>query len=311
MLAESNLFEKIPCALCGGQDFKVLKPSAYPKELDRQHLLSLYKSSSEAKLLDQLVKCEHCQMVQISPRVHQEIILSSYSGAIDPKFIEQDTWRIKTFSRSLKKICKTLNISPSKNIKVLDIGCAGGAFPKEASDAGFSVIGVEPSRWLCVEGKKRYHLDLRPGILEEQEFEPLSFDIITLWDVIEHLTDPEKTMAKIKTLLKPNGALVVNYPDYGSWQAKIFGKRWPFLLSVHLYYFTPQTISNFFKKCSFEIIETRPHRQSLGLGYVLERASGYFSIFKLFYKISKILKIENLPFVYNIGQTQVIARVKK
>ena len=84
---------------------------------------------------------------------------------------------------------------------VIDIGCAGGAFPKAADDLGFNVVGIEPSKYLCEWGKKEYGLDLRPGILDEHDFEKESFDVITLWDVVEHLIDPRVEIKKISNIL--------------------------------------------------------------------------------------------------------------
>lgn len=308
---QTPLFENVFCPLCGQEDYKVLSPALYPTPLDREHLLSIYKSSSEVKLLDQLVECKGCELVQLSPRVHHDIIMASYSGAVDPKFVEQDSMRIATFTRALRKIFADLNLTPSKNIKTLDIGCAGGAFPKAAHDFGLSIVGIEPSRWLSEQGRKRYGLDLRAGTLEEHPFEENSFDLVTLWDVIEHLTAPEKTLAEIKRILKPGGHLLVNYPDFGSWQAKLLGKNWPFLLSVHLYYFTPKTIQEFLQKAGYEVVKLRPHWQMLELGYVLKRAGSYFGFFNYVARLTEWLHLSRLPILYNVGQTQVVAKVKK
>jgi hypothetical protein len=132
--------------------------------------------------------------------------------------------------------------------------------------------------------------------------------MVTLWDVIEHLTNPAKVINSIAEILDDEGILLINYPNYDSLIRKLMGKKWPFFLSVHLIYFTPKTIKNFLHSCGFEIIEEKPYWQTLELGYALDRAGSYFHLFKLLSSISKFLKIDRIPLKYQMGQTLIIAK---
>ncbi|MBT7608698.1 MAG: class I SAM-dependent methyltransferase [Bacteriovoracaceae bacterium] len=305
---QSSLLETVDCVCCGSHDYAIIHNPSQIDNLSREDLLKVYKSSSDEKLLNQLVECDGCGLAYLNPRVAEDIILESYSGAEDLTFVSQNEERIKTFKKSFLKFAQKYSVNIAKESKVLDIGCAGGAFPKAAHDLGFDVIGIEPSGYLCDWGKKTYGLDLRPGFLEKQNFEPKAFDVVTLWDVVEHLTDPKTELRRIGNILKDKGYLLVNYPDYNSVVAKIMGLKWPFLLSVHLFYFSPKTIKALLNDCGFEVMEVKPHWQTLKLGYVLGRAASYFSVFKIFQKVVKVIGLSNVPIAYYLGQTQVVAR---
>ena len=305
---EKNLLEKVACICCESKEYTIIHDPKKIDALSKDDLLKVYKSSSDDQLLNQLVRCIDCGLVYLNPRVSKEIILASYSGAEDLTFITQNEERIKTFKKSFLNFAHTFSVPTNKNTRVLDIGCAGGAFPKAADDLGFNVVGIEPSKYLCEWGKKEYGLDLRPGILDEHDFEKESFDVITLWDVVEHLIDPRVEIKKISYILKKKGYLIVNYPDYNSLVAKLMGLKWPFFLSVHLFYFSSKTIKMFLSKFGFEIVELKPHWQTLKLEYVLRRASTSFGFFKVIQKFIQTFRLGNLPIAYYLGQVQVVAR---
>jgi 2-polyprenyl-3-methyl-5-hydroxy-6-metoxy-1,4-benzoquinol methylase len=303
----SGLFAEIPCPLCGCGEADILVRSRYPAEVTRDQLLNIYRASSDHQLLDQMVRCRECSMVYLSPRPRTDIIVDAYVAAEDPVFVAQNPERIRTFRTSLSSVTELTGIEP-KGRMLLDVGCGGGAFPKAAHDAGFSVTGIEPSHWLAGYGRREYGLDIRQGLLVPGLFDDESFDVVSLWDVIEHLTDVPGVLETIRSLLKPGGILLVNYPDYGSWAARILGRKWPFLLSVHLLYYTPATMTLQLQRCGFEVVHMKSHWQSLKLGYVLRRASPYFPLLGKLAAPLTDLGLAERRVSYNMGQTLVIAR---
>jgi SAM-dependent methyltransferase len=255
-----------------------------------------------------MVQCTSCSFQYLNPRVKWDIILDSYSNAVDPVFMQQNPMRIQTFKRSLRKLISRFKIKPEASKRVLDIGSAGGAFPKAASDMGFSVIGIEPSAWLCEAGRKAYGLDLRAGIFEEGQFPPKTFFMITLWDVLEHLPDPAKMLQSVKPILQDDGYLVINLPDSDSLMSRLLGSRWPFLLSVHLSYFTPKTLKRMLAQNGFKVISVSPHFQTLELGYAVKRAASYFKWLSLVEKGLSAVGLYHLPLIYNMGQMMMVAQ---
>ena len=131
-------------------------------------------------------------------------------------YVSQMEARERTFASSLARI-ERLAGGPGS---LLDIGTAAGGFLAAAKRRGWRAEGCEPNRWLAAWGSRQYGVRIRPGSLFEQNYEPQQFDVITLWDVIEHTTDPKATLERCRTLLKPGGLLIVNYPDIGSWIAR-------------------------------------------------------------------------------------------
>lgn len=303
-----NFIENASCPICDSSSYTVIRPARYPTNLTQELLHSMYHSSGDHELMDQLVSCSGCGLVYLNPRVSQHIALSSYTNAVDPRFVEQNDGRIRTFARTFTKLAKKYSIRPSKETRVLDVGCAGGAFVKAAQDFGTSAIGVEPSAWMCQYGREKYGLDLRQGILQDFKLEAESFDVITLWDVLEHVYSPVEVLRECQRLLKPGGLLIVNYPDYNSLARRVLGWKWPFFLSVHVFYFTPKTIQALLAKCHLTTLAVKPFFQTLELGYVIQRATPYFPFFKYIGRLVEALGIKALPCTYNMGQSMVVAR---
>jgi len=306
-LGISSFFCAIACPLCGGDEYTVLFPSRYPANQTAEQLQQAFRASSDEKLMDQLVRCRGCELVYVNPRIDDVLLVESYESAVDPAFIEQNRERIQTFSKLLKKTLPRVGYQPPPGARLLDVGCAGGAFLVAARDYGFAVTGVEPSRWLAESGRAQYGLDIRQGILSPGLFPDESFDVITLWDVIEHVTQPGDVLDIIHRLLKRDGLLLVNYPDFGSWMARLLGQSWPFLLGVHLLYYTRSTITRQLQKVGFAPLRIQPHFQTLRLGYILKRMEPYVKLSRPIRSIVERASLGDLPVTYNMGQTLVVA----
>jgi 2-polyprenyl-3-methyl-5-hydroxy-6-metoxy-1,4-benzoquinol methylase len=301
------LFQVIDCPLCGAPEFEVVKEARYPPTITLEDMKQRFSASSDHELLDQVVRCRGCNLVYVNPRLDAQVVTGGYSDAEDPLFVAQNDARIHTFKRTLQGILKKLKLSASGK-RLLDVGCAGGAFPAAARDVGFDVVGVEPSRWLTEFARRTYGIDVRQGILEGNMFPPQSFDVITLWDVIEHLPEPTETLKLVQSLLKPGGMLFVNYPDIHSVAARIMGKRWPFWLSVHLLYYTPETMKAQLRRTGFEPLWFASGWPSLPVGYVARRAVPYFKPAAILPPVLDFLRLSKLPVTYNMGQTLVVSR---
>ena len=246
-------------------------------------------------------------MVYLAPRLDASLIQGGYEAVEDPVFVAQNPQRVETFKKSVDAIVSRIGLNP-KGKKLLDVGCAGGAFPAAARERGFDAEGIEPSRWLSDYGRKTYGLQVRQGILERDTYPMASFDVISLWDVIEHVPEPHEILTTIHGMLRPQGYLWVNYPDIGSWMAKLLGWRWPFWLSVHLHYYTRTTMRRQIERAGFEVLYIAPHWQQLQFGYVLQRAGVLVPPVKVLEKIANGIGVGSVPFTYNMGQTLVVAR---
>jgi SAM-dependent methyltransferase len=158
-------------------------------------------------------------------------------------------------------------------------------------------------------GSKHYGITIRQGSVFDQPYERASFDVITLWDVIEHTLDPRQMLDRCHELLKPGGCLIVNYPDIGSWIARALGRRWLFLTSVHLYYFDRRTIARMLESTGFSVERVRPHVQRLELDYILFRGSILSQALSSGARaVVRPLGLSRVQVPYWLGQTFVLAR---
>jgi 2-polyprenyl-3-methyl-5-hydroxy-6-metoxy-1,4-benzoquinol methylase len=246
-------------------------------------------------------------LVYTTPRLKASSIVEGYSEGIDTDYTSQEQARIKTFQKNLK----ILNSFTKSKGRLLDVGAAAGYFVKVAADNNWQAEGVEPSSWMSQYAQDKLGVKVRPGTIHNYRFKSNSFDVITYWDVLEHVPDPKKDLKKTAKLLKKGGLLIVNYPDWASLPAKIFGRKWWFVLSIHLYYFTPVTITKLLKKTGFRVLDIRPHFQTLELGYLVYRLKPYSRLlYNILNPIVKILNLDKFGIPYYAGQTLVIAKKK-
>lgn len=299
-----SLLEKVACNLCQSDDYDIVYPPRY--ELARpDKIMDTFRSSGDELLLDQLVRCRHCGLLYLNPRLNQELIAQGYGSGSDELFISQNEARERTFAENLTTIERVV---PRKG-RVLDVGTAGGAFLGVAKQHGWEVAGCEPNRWLAAWGSKKYGLDIQAGTLFDMRLPGASFDVVTLWDVLEHTTDPKKVLAECNRVLRPGGVLAVNYPDINSLIARLMGKRWVFLLSVHLYYFTFETLRQMLADCGFQVTLRKNYWQKLQLDYILFRMEKYLpGLPALARKVIARLHCQDLQVPYWMGQVLVMAR---
>lgn len=295
--------ETVACNLCGSEDYSVLiEPGV--KEFDPMQVIT---ASKGIRGTQRIVRCSNCGLVYVNPRIDTETVAYSYSNAKDEVYVKGAAGRKRTFRRYVKKIGKWRR-PPGR---LLDIGCAAGFFVHEARKCGWDATGIEPSKWLVKWGIKNLGEKLYEGTLRQGRFKEGEFDLLTMWDVLEHLPDPAGELHECNRILKQGGMLVINYPDFGSILARLTGSRWWFLLSNHLYYFTPDTMRRYLQKSGFEVKRFSPHWQTLPLGY-LSKILGIYSnrLSRISGRFFKVLGLENIPIPYYAAQTNVIA-VKK
>src|SRR3989338_811238 len=303
----TQLLESVPCNLCGANDYSVIYPARYDLA-NPKNIMASFRSSADEILVDQLVKCNRCGLQYLNPRLNQDLIIDAYSSGTDETFVSQAPGREKTFAKSLDFIEK---YCPAKG-KILDIGTAGGSFLHVARQRGWKVRGCEPNRWLCQWAKDHYGLDVTPGTVWAMDVTENEFDVITLWDVLEHVPDPTKLLRECHRILKPGGLLVVNYPDIEASVSKVLGRKWVFLLSVHLFYFTVPTILKVLEKNGFRLLRCKNHWQTLEIDYILFRMKPYIPWLSDFGRhVVKTLRLQHMQIPYFMGQRFVLEQKDK
>lgn len=297
------MLESVACNLCGADDAETIYVSTRDGAAESRNVDAI-RASGDEPLTDPLLRCRRCGLEYASPRLSASWVMAGYSNSKDETFVSQAAERERTFSRCLDTI-ERFGLRPPA--RVLDVGTANGSFLKVAKDRGWQVSGCEPNRWLAQWCQNNYGIALSVGTIWDGAYQDEEFDAVTLWDVLEHTPDPTAVLRECWRVLKPGGILVVNYPDIGSWISRLMGRKWVFLLSVHYYYFTRQTIAKILSKTGYQVRTVKPHVQTLQLDYVLYRASKYTSLATPFRLLARSLRMGALPMPYWIGQTLVIA----
>ena len=296
--------ESICCFLCGADDFDVVYEAQYDREKDVDPAVK-FRASGDELLVDQLVKCRQCSFQYVNPRIRGDLIFAGYTEGDDPTYVSQIEARERTFTHSLREIERAVGGAG----KLLDVGTAAGAFVAAARGRGWDAEGCEPNAWLAQWGAAHYGIVIRQGSVFDHQYAEGSFDAVTLWDVIEHTLNPREMLEHCRRLLKPGGVLIVNYPDIGSSIARVLGRRWLFLTSVHLYYFDRTTITRMLGATGFRVEAMRPHWQRLELDYVLFRAALVSpGMSKLSRALVRLVRAGKLQVPYWLGQTFVVAR---
>ena len=200
-----------------------------------------------------LFSCPNCGVVTVRPLLSNEEMERYYPQDYIsfPGPIEKEKSTFKRLDRQFgvfKRRKKIERHTGKKQGKILDIGCATGVFLKEMQNHGWETYGVEPSVYAAGIAVDQQGLNVFNGYLNEAEFEEHFFDVITLWDVFEHLPDPVETLRIIKRILKPDGSLVITMPNTDSWECKIFKQYWAgWDVPRHCHIFSPNAIENLLK----------------------------------------------------------------
>ena len=236
-------YESVSCNLCGSEN--------YEQFLERGDL------STGIPGMFNLVKCKDCGLVYQCPRPSLESWDAIYPEEYDQYAFDNNQ------SQNGATILKNYGVHKrvrllskfSKGGKVCDIGCSTGDFLFELRNSSqWECYGVEPKKAAAEAAKKR-GLNVVHGMFDEDIFPGVQFDVITLWNVIEHLYNPVETLNIIHNRLKLGGTLIFNTPNLDSLDAKIFKQYWiGFELPRHMYVFSEETISRLMQTTDFKII---------------------------------------------------------
>ena len=154
--------------------------------------------------------------------------------------------------------------------ELLDVGAATGFFLDLARTRGWRTCGVEPSKYASLAATEK-GLTVYRGVVEELDLPDASFDVITMWDVIEHVNNPDASLAAAYGLLRPEGTLALNTPDVGSFLARLLGLRWHLVVPPeHLVLFSAESLRKLLEDNGFTVIGLHRIGKRFTIQYVLQ-----------------------------------------
>lgn len=150
-----------------------------------------------------------------------------YTGGSDAVFADYVGQEAARRAHARRKLAVLRHLPPRipRHGRLLDVGCAAGFFLAEAR-AHYEVQGVELSTWSSAYARDRLNLPVFTGTLQDAQLPADHFDVVTLWDVIEHVPEPVPVLAAAARVLKPGGRLVLSTGDWGSAYAQARGADW-------------------------------------------------------------------------------------
>jgi SAM-dependent methyltransferase len=252
------------CPVCGSANTTL--------HLDGDDSLSAECVGSSRTLLShgRILKCCKCGMCFRLFRPSADHLGELYRNADDEMYEAESGNRTKTARRHQRQVQRYFK-SPGR---LVDVGCASGAFLSLMADKGWTVHGIEPSLSQSARAQKLVgsRAMIHQSTLEDADL-PTGVDLVTLWDVLEHVPNPVDFMRRSASLLKQGGLLMLNTPKIDSIVARTLRRRWPLLLAEHLNYWTVGSLKLCGSKAGLELIKTDWRPVSFSANYILHRTS--------------------------------------
>lgn len=206
-----------------------------------------------------LYKCGNCGFVFVYPtpgnldKVYEKNYFHRTRDQ-DPGYVDYDKDKKSmrhVFEKYLKKISKL-----TKGRNILDIGCATGYFLDMAREYGWKTYGAEISEYAGKVAKERGH-EVFIGPFPQVEDRD-KMDVVTMWDVLEHVDNPKNYLKAVNKSLKKEGFLIINTPDVGSFWARLSGGRWGLIVPPeHLSFFNKRSLRLILEQTGFKVIEIK------------------------------------------------------
>jgi len=150
---------------------------------------------------------------------------------------------------------------------LLDLGCSSGSFLETLMGPSWKLHGIEMSEVAAKKAQAKTGAQIFIGDILEAPYPAATFDAITCFDVLEHVYEPQKVMAKVQEWLKPDGIFYVLVPNIDSAEARLFGTYWYGLeLPRHISHFSPACLRRVAMSVGLEEVDLQTHRNS-ALGY--------------------------------------------
>ena len=212
----------------------------------------------------EILECNECGLLFTSPCPTPDKIGSYYKSE---DYLSHNEEKKGLFAKIYNKV-KKINIKNKFNIatksqkpkakSLLDIGCGVGDFLLYAKENGCKITGIEPSEDARKIAEKKLDCKILPPE-ELQNIPDKSFDIVTMWHVLEHVADLKTEIHHLQRILKKDGRLVLALPNYKSYDAEYYKDKWAaYDVPRHLSHFSRTSIKNIFKETNLQLVDIKP-----------------------------------------------------
>jgi len=232
---------------------------------------SIRVSSYGRRKLWSLTECSDCEAVYrtVFPSEDElnEIYGSDYYDSWNIEADREAFWQMKVRNSTHYLISIDKHVAGYEDRTLLDVGCAHGFMLDAASQRGYIASGLEISPAGDIARERGFHVVA--SNLEDQPFPSGSFDVVTMIDVIEHLSDPHAALEGVRAMLKPGGIVFVVTPDIASVSARVLRSSWPHYLPEHLIYYSASSLRALFDITDMDMMEIGSGYKYLTMNYIL------------------------------------------
>ena len=238
---------EIDCPLCGSSDYQMVS-------IVRDRLLGIDGQFN-------MVRCVRCELHFLNPQPSLAELERHYPEEYDPfetPLPGQSSWlRRLGVEYGLQKRRRAV-MRYKKSGHLLEIGCANGLFMDVMRRAGgWQVQGIDVSEPAVRYARQQLGLDIFHGTLIDAQFPSNHFDVVAMWDVLEHVHNPRETLNEIRRVLKPDGLLVCRVPLMDSWDHRLFGAYWAgWDAPRHLTVFSSHTLDSILAQARLHVERT-------------------------------------------------------
>jgi SAM-dependent methyltransferase len=199
-----------------------------------------------------IARCQQCGLVRT-------LGAGAGNDALYPPFDQRDTALVRAVRFAIQQLLReraafVRQIQPSG--RLLDFGCGSGAFASLMAKGPYDVVGLEP--FSLGKPLEKPRLQLLRSPLQKVRPQLGQFDVVTLWQVLEHVEDPASLLADLATHVRPDGVMIVSVPNFASWQGRLFGAEWFHLDPPrHVSHFELPSLRALLGRLGFEVFRER------------------------------------------------------
>ncbi len=256
-----------------------------------------------------VVACGVCGLVRqedahVDPRLYGE----TYYRSDLPKggyanYVRDAAINRRTFGARLSRI----ESRAGTGRRLLDVGCALGDFVLEAARRGWSAEGIEISEFAAAEARRR-GASVHLGSLGDGAVAAASYDVVTLYDTLEHTSDPLGMLRGARRALRPGGLAHIVTPNVDGLQARLLGRHWyHYKPGEHLVYFGPRTLRRAVEAAGLRWLGSARTGSFVSVSYVLDRLRAYSPAFRLLGRASAAIGLDAVTFYLYAGEIEAWA----
>ena len=255
--------EATSCAICGtpGNATTVYESNFQDGDLTPE-VFSARRSPD--RLHYRTVRCRTCGLLRSDPVLNAAATDSLYreSGFTYGGETANLQYTYGTYLRGLER-------HGTRKGALLEIGCGNGFFLEEALRQGYSpAAGVEPSHEAVAGASEHIRPFLTTGFFRPGLYAPEQLDVVCLFQVLDHLREPNTVLRECGRLLKPGGLMLTIQHNAAALSARLLGKRSPIIDIEHSYLYTPQTLKRLFEKCGLAVVHSGPSWNRYSVSYL-------------------------------------------